>query len=37
MGMQLYADPEAAAKSILNGDGLVEFFLGCMKEIHHAD
>lgn len=37
MGMQLYADPEAAAKSVLNGDGLVEFFLGCMKEIHHAD
>lgn len=37
MALQLYADPEAATKSVLNDDGLVEFFLGCMKEIQNAD
>lgn len=37
MAMQLYADPDAAAKSVLNDDGLIEFFLGCMKEIQNAD
>ncbi|HDY9109018.1 TPA: hypothetical protein RRI90_005501 [Klebsiella pneumoniae] len=37
MAMQLYADPDAAAKSVLNDDGLLEFFLGCMKELKDAN
>ncbi|HBT4785577.1 TPA: hypothetical protein MB364_000880 [Klebsiella variicola subsp. variicola] len=37
MAMQLYADPETATKSVLNNDGLVEFFLGCMKEVQDAN
>lgn len=36
MAMQCYADQDVAAKSIINGDGIIEFLLGCLKEIQHA-
>ncbi len=37
MGLQLYKNPDYAAESVLNEDGIVEFFLACMKELHNAD
>ena len=37
MGLQLYKNPDYAAESVLNDDGLIEFFLGCMKELHSAN
>ncbi|WP_327062146.1 hypothetical protein [Leclercia adecarboxylata] len=37
MAMQCYADPEQTVKSLLNNDGLIEFFLGCLKELPHAN
>ncbi|KZR47710.1 hypothetical protein A3N68_12880 [Enterobacter asburiae] len=36
MALQCYADPDVAVKSFLNKDGLLEFFLGCLKEMHNA-
>lgn len=37
MGLQLYKNSDYAAASVLNDDGLIEFFLGCMKELHSAN
>ena len=37
MAMQCYADPEQTVKSLLNNDGLIEFFLGCLKELPNAN
>lgn len=36
MGMQMYADQKGAVKSIANNDGIIEFVLGCLKEIQYA-
>lgn len=36
MALQCYGDPETAVKSFMNGDGLIEFFLGCLKELQNA-
>ena len=37
MAMQCYADPDQTVKSLLNNDGLIEFFLGCLKELPNAN
>lgn len=37
MAMQCYADPEQTVKSLLNKDGLIEFFLGCLTELPNAN
>ncbi|MEG0870287.1 MAG: hypothetical protein RSG77_25065, partial [Hafnia sp.] len=36
MALQCYADPELTANSYLNGDGIIEFLLGCFKELQNA-
>ncbi|MDT7197906.1 hypothetical protein RQL61_26690 [Citrobacter freundii] len=36
MALQCYADPELTATSYLNGDGIIEFLLGCFKELQNA-
>ncbi|EJY0669337.1 ddrB domain protein [Escherichia coli] len=37
MALQLYHDKEAAAASLMNGDGLLELLLGVAKELNNAD
>ncbi|EHW5313894.1 ddrB domain protein [Escherichia albertii] len=37
MALQLYHDKEAAAASLMNGDGLLELLFGVAKELNNAD